>query len=339
VGASAASSGFGSLLGLVFGIPRALAATTPQTAAETTGYAGNTNLEQISDWLTKLLVGAGLTQLGRIPSALADLGDYLGRGLGNGTSASTFAIVLTVFSSVAGFFFGYLFARLVLPRAFSETDKDSRAIIEIKQEIQSRMPPAPDSATSLQRKDRKAPESEREAAKEIAAKVVTLEKKTPGAAFTLEEYLRVAQGLYDAKQYDDAVNILELAADQHDDPMPLVYAGAIRGKEQEKYSDATRLYFKALKMNPDLAEAYYNLACNEIRQEHVDEARRYLEGAFALERDRSLREYAQTDEVWNDWRANSELKPLLSAAAEAASGRTRRARTTNKNRRSRSRQA
>src|SRR5690349_18031210 len=57
----------GALLGFLFGIPRLLANDAAAPPAPAVGgasepparspYAPNTNLEQISDWLTKILVG------------------------------------------------------------------------------------------------------------------------------------------------------------------------------------------------------------------------------------------------------------------------------------------
>src|SRR5262245_22255856 len=45
-----------AIAGLVFGVPRARADFAPEASER---YEANSNLEQISDWLTKLLVGAG----------------------------------------------------------------------------------------------------------------------------------------------------------------------------------------------------------------------------------------------------------------------------------------
>jgi hypothetical protein len=72
--AIAAASGLvGGLLGFLFGIPR----TVQGTGASTSGpqYDANTNLEQVSDWLTKILVGVGLVQIGRALPALGKLAE------------------------------------------------------------------------------------------------------------------------------------------------------------------------------------------------------------------------------------------------------------------------
>jgi hypothetical protein len=71
----------GSLIGFLFGIPRTLQLEVPitpktQDAGKSDGKDDsfrqnvNTNLEQISDWLTKILVGVGLTQLDQAPQRL-----------------------------------------------------------------------------------------------------------------------------------------------------------------------------------------------------------------------------------------------------------------------------
>ena len=100
----------GGLVGFVFGIPRLLqdASPAPQApdgtganARPTDGaapYGGNTSLEQISDWLTKILVGVGLTQLANIPDGLNSLGEFLAPGLGNLPGAEVFSIGLVVFA-------------------------------------------------------------------------------------------------------------------------------------------------------------------------------------------------------------------------------------------------
>ena len=71
---AAAAAFTGALFGFIFGVPRVLASDRPQGRSSSL-YGGsapivaNTNLEQISDWLTKILVGVGLTQFALIVKA------------------------------------------------------------------------------------------------------------------------------------------------------------------------------------------------------------------------------------------------------------------------------
>lgn len=118
--------------GFLFGIPRLLtggAAAQPSdlSATSTASYAPNTNLEQVSDWLTKILLGAGLTQIGALPSRLDQLGDVLAPVVGGGDGASGFAAALAVYFTVLGFLSGWLLTRLRLARALSTADRQTLA--------------------------------------------------------------------------------------------------------------------------------------------------------------------------------------------------------------------
>lgn len=74
----------GGLLGFLFGIPRQSLKPTPAGVAAAAAsepdrgsgsFAGNTNLEEISDWLTKIIVGLGLTQAGALYGAFVNAKD------------------------------------------------------------------------------------------------------------------------------------------------------------------------------------------------------------------------------------------------------------------------
>jgi hypothetical protein len=108
----------GSLLGFLFGIPRA----PDDNSNERGGYRANTNLEQISDWLTKILVGVGLTQLDAIPRKLEEVAEVISPGLGLDSNGHVLALSAVVFFLIAGFLFGYLWTRLFLPGAFRQAD-------------------------------------------------------------------------------------------------------------------------------------------------------------------------------------------------------------------------
>jgi hypothetical protein len=68
----------GCLIGFMFGIPKVAAGNAQQA---TQGYIPNTNLPEVSDWLTKLLLGAGLVQLTHLGPPVGRLIDNISLGM------------------------------------------------------------------------------------------------------------------------------------------------------------------------------------------------------------------------------------------------------------------
>ena len=117
----------GGFFGLLFGIPKLLEQPKDPNAADgavtlESAYRANTNLTEISDWLTKIIVGVSLIQLGSIRQQLAVLVNAIAPGFGTSPAAVPFAAGLLAVTGVAGFLTGYLLARIYLPRAFNEAD-------------------------------------------------------------------------------------------------------------------------------------------------------------------------------------------------------------------------
>ncbi len=119
----------GALTGFVFGIPRAVQETTGSPGASgglVPEYRTNTNLEQISDWLTKIVVGLGLTHLTELPKRLEWLAEYNAEAFpGPPVPASIVATAMVYFAGV-GFLASYLWTRLLLTGAFSKADRAAR---------------------------------------------------------------------------------------------------------------------------------------------------------------------------------------------------------------------
>jgi|GEM_PF-3347313 len=140
----------GGVVGFLFGIPRtsgselapldgpvgpnrsAAASGTASPARADVGYRlrPNTNLEQISDWLTKIIVGVGLVEMKRIPGALSDLTRWLALGLGATASkpeqvpaVQPFVFATVVYALTFGFLTSYLLTRLQLQSAFADADR------------------------------------------------------------------------------------------------------------------------------------------------------------------------------------------------------------------------
>ena len=149
-----ASLALGGLLGFLFGIPGRQQSTvqinqpgvaaidTEITKATGTGGGSGTapageitssnstqdshsdpsNLEQVSDWVTKLLLGGGLTQLQQIPGMIWGLARSVAIGIDSRAtgqdllSEQAFASGVLIYFFVTGFFGGYLITKLQLGR-------------------------------------------------------------------------------------------------------------------------------------------------------------------------------------------------------------------------------
>ncbi len=118
---AAASTFVGGIVGFLFGIP-----LTNQKDAQNSGESANgslkanTGLEQVSDWLTKIIVGVGLVQLGHALPALGRLAKSLKDPLGGTASSPAFGLALAIYFAVLGFLFLYLWSREILPGEFAE---------------------------------------------------------------------------------------------------------------------------------------------------------------------------------------------------------------------------
>lgn len=131
----------GSLLGFLFGIPRTLQDERKSEHVGKIGwdYVPNTNLEQISDWLTKILVGVGLTQLTKIPELTWRLAKWVGQGLGGTNAADVMSLGILVYFSLSGFIVGYLATRLNLLRLLRKLEwssaKDEAKYTKLRHQI------------------------------------------------------------------------------------------------------------------------------------------------------------------------------------------------------------
>lgn len=136
----------GVLMGFLFGIPKVYQGQGQgEAAAPDAGNGGrtpeergvsyrmqvNTNLEQISDWLTKIIVGVGLVELRQIPDSLVRLAAFIQPGLGSGEEARVMALAIILYASLLGFFLGYLVTRTYIAGIFRRADEQLVAQVEV----------------------------------------------------------------------------------------------------------------------------------------------------------------------------------------------------------------
>jgi CheY-like chemotaxis protein len=140
---SSASLLAGWAVGFLFGIPRVLqqdfapppsnptngankadGAKADSDAGDKVAYRQqvNTNLEQISDWLTKIIVGVGLIELRNLPGALTRLSGFMSQGATNAAQVQVLAVSIIIGFSILGFLGGYLTTRIYLAGAFERAD-------------------------------------------------------------------------------------------------------------------------------------------------------------------------------------------------------------------------
>jgi uncharacterized membrane protein len=108
----------GALIGFLFAVPRVNPAAKSQSHLLT-----NTNIEQVSDWLTKILVGVGLINFKEISGFIDRRADLLAASLAQTAPAGkAMALSLIVYFFVVGLIQGYLLTRLFLSRQFLSED-------------------------------------------------------------------------------------------------------------------------------------------------------------------------------------------------------------------------
>lgn len=124
---SGACLSLGALTGFLFGIPRIINSTSTQNPIKSTEgtVLHNDNLVQISDWLTKIIVGVGLTQINKLPEFLNKIGKFLApcfniesTRLNQPTDqiGSAIAICVVLYFLILGFIACYLWTRFYFSR-------------------------------------------------------------------------------------------------------------------------------------------------------------------------------------------------------------------------------
>ena len=113
IAGAASASASGILVGFLFGIPRIVQRDASQSGVsrpiaqiQSTSLGINTNLTEISDWLTKIIVGVGLVQLNSIPNGAAERAIRplaIGRGnwlhVGGDDGLKTTSVLLSICAS------------------------------------------------------------------------------------------------------------------------------------------------------------------------------------------------------------------------------------------------
>lgn len=111
-----ASIAIGALIGFLFAVPR----INPEVKVRSR-LIPNANVEAVSDWLTKILVGVGLVNFQSIGAFINGLAGELARGTGR---THAYALGLIVYFLAVGVIQGYVLTRIFLTARFRAEMQD-----------------------------------------------------------------------------------------------------------------------------------------------------------------------------------------------------------------------
>ncbi|MBF4470348.1 MULTISPECIES: pYEATS domain-containing protein [Flavobacterium] len=127
--------------GTLFGMPK-------RNNEKESDYSLNNSLVEISDWLTKIIVGLGLVNLKEIPGYLVSLGEYVKTSSKyDGQLLNIYSIGIVIYFGFLGLYIGYNYMRLVLSSKYKYADDNlirkeleiaNEKINEVKEEIQQK---------------------------------------------------------------------------------------------------------------------------------------------------------------------------------------------------------
>jgi tetratricopeptide (TPR) repeat protein len=322
----------GMLLGFLFGLPRSPRRPAERTQSdppksESSGentatppaakkdddrsvYGDNTNLEEVSDWLTKIIVGLGLIDLKDAPHQLKQLSDFFAATCGSEFCGAIF-LTLGAFFFVIGFVSSYILARVYVKLAFALTDALLAPGVE---------------------------KVAKETAKETIKEEVAANTQTSWGSVKAMSLVRMASDTNNLKEASDnqldlAIQFINEALDtkpSHDiEYIALIEKGrALKRKAQlVKGAEHNRLLSQALdqlqlarKLTPDQGAALYNMACYKalLDPPAVKEALADLKEGLRLSP--NLRKRAPTDDDLMMLRNEPEFKAIVAGgpATDAA---------------------
>ena len=125
-----AAAAVGAILGFLFGLPRARVSDLPSGETPTsTFYLTNSNLIKVSDWLTTIVIGLGLVNLGKVVPALRSLGHALHEPLGGVAYSGAVGISVLIVGILAGFVLDYLWTSIRVRELLEEAERQNQQTV------------------------------------------------------------------------------------------------------------------------------------------------------------------------------------------------------------------
>jgi len=287
----------------------------------------NDNLEQISDWLTKIVVGLGLVELRNIPDYLDKMAVAFVDDLGWPCNRS-YAVAFIVYFAIVGFIHGVLTTRLFLSLAIARADW------EVNEKMYEPPYQAIFGALAQQTAQLEAQRSE------MTSENLELKNELKFANFDLavsDALAVLGMPRPDSDILNDAIKRLSNARlDYRDDRRAAYVLSELYVRKLKNYDEAIRISNDTLaamkernnENNYDLVILHYNLACYHSLRSAVpgtapdqiaaDHAKASEHLAFAVKLDAKVAQDAVNDKDLTAVKEETWFKQLTGAAAAPA---------------------
>jgi tetratricopeptide (TPR) repeat protein len=312
----------GFFLGFLFGIPR-------KTDRPEETYHLSTNLVDISDWLTKIIIGLGLVEIKQIPNALQSIGIYIQQTTNAENSMKIFSVCCIIYFSIFGLYFGYNFMRIILSLTYKTADKtlntefiQTTEILQGKNLTPDRTKAKDESTKSTLNKFEQLLKINKTVEeysfedwyflgvkafedKEYSNTILYMMKaiqRSDTSVNSSKAYLSIGTSYLLLSLYEKSIEFNYKAINENPNSnfIPMAYVNiGVSQKRLHREQDAIKSFEEALKIKPDYAIAYYNEACTYSLLEDKEKMIETLKMAVKL--DSSFKDTASTDIDFNKY--------------------------------------
>lgn len=123
----------GAFFGFLFGVPSDLSRVAAPTEGAATPTPVPSHLLQIAEWLTRILVGATVTQLGTLRDLIQGLGQQASLTILNHGRGEVVLTAAVIYGAVFGFFVGHVSTRVLLNLLFHGAE---RALVPTPEDVE-----------------------------------------------------------------------------------------------------------------------------------------------------------------------------------------------------------
>ena len=298
----AASFISGFFLGFLFGIPK-------RNTDKESAYNLSTNLVDISDWLTKIIIGLGLVEIKRMPGYLESIGAYIQKATHGEDSIKIFSVCCIVYFSIFGLYYGYNYMRLFLSGQFKVADdnllKLSEKGKELKQEKLSPDEIGEDTKTKIKEYNQllKTTKTEENYTfddwyfkgieaydKQDYIKVITYMenalKKDTKAKNAADAWLYIGLSYYNLKSYERAIEATNKIINDYKNYNYLYLAHLNNGAYYTsllQYEKALQEFEMAINLNQNYADSWNGKGYTLLNFDRYEEALSALDKAISLD--------------------------------------------------------